>query len=80
MGLQHAGRGEVARRLCQSCEVSSGEVDSVGLLPGQAAWPTSTIEDWLRQYTGVPRPTTLLDASSSRGRMGSPQKFTFPTG
>ena len=80
MGLQHAGRGEVARRLCQSCEASSGEVDGVGLLLGQTAWPASTVEEWLRQCTHVPRPTTSLAASSSRGRTGSPRKSAFPTG
>jgi len=35
MGLRHAGTGEVAGRLCQSCEASLGEVDGVGLLLGQ---------------------------------------------
>jgi len=36
MGLQHAGTGEVACRRGQSCEASSGEVDGMGLLLGQA--------------------------------------------
>jgi len=77
MDLQHTRRGEVARRLCQSCEASSGEVDGVGLLLGQAAWPASTIEDWLCQCTHVLRPTTSLAAFSSRGRTGSPRKSVF---
>jgi len=65
MGLQHAGRGEVAHRLYQSCEALSGEIDGVGFLLAQAAWPASTVEDWLRQCTRVPIPTTSLAASSS---------------
>ena len=80
MGLQHAGEGEVAGRLCQSCQASSSEGDGVGLLLGQAAPPTSSAEDWLRQRPRLPRPTTSLAAPSPRGSTDSRRKSAFPTG
>jgi len=74
---EYAGTGEVACRRRQSCEASSGEVDGMGLFLGQAAWPTGSAEDRLRQRPGVPRSTTSLAASSPRGRSGGPWKSGF---
>jgi len=62
MGLQYAWTGEVACRRRQPREASSGEVDDIGLLLGQAA-PLGSAEDWLCQRLCVPRSTTSLATS-----------------
>jgi len=74
MGFQHAGTGEMACRLCQSCKASSGEVDGVGLLLGR---PTSSADDRLRHRPRLPRPTASLTASGPRGRYGQLSEIRF---
>ena len=44
------GARAMACRLCQSCKASTGEVDGVELLLGQAARPTGSPDD--RSVTG----------------------------